>query len=64
MSINEYVKFMTQTITSYMNQPREERKEQKKQKKTTSSAVSNRWFGILPFAFKLFKRKNSSRSHD
>ncbi|GGN63916.1 MULTISPECIES: YqzE family protein [Oceanobacillus] len=54
MSTNNYLKFITEEIVKYMNSPREERKERRKTDKQEESVVLNRWFGILPFSFKLF----------
>lgn len=57
MSGNDYVKFMTQEIVRYMDTPQEERKKQKETKKASKSDLSSRWFGVLPFAFRLLLKK-------
>ncbi|MUV39653.1 uncharacterized protein JNUCC1_03537 [Lentibacillus sp. JNUCC-1] len=57
MSINDYVKFLTETLTSYIDQPKEDRKQHKKDKAEPRSALSDRWFGVLPFAMKLFRKR-------
>ena len=54
MSTNNYLKFITEEIVKYMNSSREERKERRETDKQEESVVLNRWFGILPFSFKLF----------
>ncbi|MDC3413407.1 YqzE family protein [Aquibacillus sp. 3ASR75-11] len=56
MSGNDYVKFMTQEIVKYMELPQDERRKRKKSKKKQSS-FSSKWFGLLPFAFKLLVKK-------
>jgi hypothetical protein len=56
MSGNDYVKFMTQEIVKYMELPHEERRKRKKGRKK-EQWISGRWFGLLPFAFKLLVKK-------
>lgn len=58
MSGNDYIKYVTQEITAYIDTPRDEKKLKRSQKKSLSPIFSNRWFGILPFAFKFFKKKS------
>ncbi|UOQ85993.1 YqzE family protein [Gracilibacillus salinarum] len=60
MSSNDYVKYMTQRIVKYMDTPKDERKKQKEDSKP-EVAHSSKWFGVLPFAFRLLiqKRKDS-----
>ncbi|MRH43142.1 YqzE family protein [Aquibacillus halophilus] len=57
MSGNDYVKFMTQEIVKYMDTPHEERKKKKNQRSNNKNTFSGRWFGLLPFAFKLLVKK-------
>ena len=54
MSTNNYLKFITEEIVKYMNSPREERKERREADRQEGPVVASRWFGILPFSFKLF----------
>ncbi|WP_342774158.1 YqzE family protein [Aquibacillus sediminis] len=58
LSGNDYVKFMTQEIVRYMDTPQEERKKKKQEKQMEQHQLTSRWFGILPFAFKLLVKKN------
>jgi hypothetical protein len=58
MSTNDYVKFVTQQIVSYMDSPKEKRKSNKQERKNKRAPFLNRWFGVLPFAFKLLFRRN------
>lgn len=54
MADQDYVKYMTQRIVKYMDTPKEERKQQRRKKKEQNVNYSNKWFGVLPFAFRLF----------
>lgn len=54
MADQDYVKYMTQRIVKYMDTPKEERKQQRKKRKEQNVNYSNKWFGVLPFAFRLF----------
>ncbi|RKQ37778.1 YqzE family protein [Oceanobacillus halophilus] len=55
MSGNDYIKFVTEQVVSYLDQPAEERKKRKNNPKTTG--LSNRWFGVLPFVLKSIRKK-------
>ncbi|WP_035720901.1 YqzE family protein [Gracilibacillus boraciitolerans] len=57
MPNNDYVKYMTQRIVKYMDTPKDERKNWKEQRKQENIPVSNKWFGVLPFAFRLLIQK-------
>lgn len=58
LSTNDYVKFVTQQIVSYIDKPKEERRLTKEQRRFEHSPLVNRWFGLIPFAFMiLFKKK-------
>jgi len=49
MKTNDYVKFMTQTIVKYADQPKDERKRLRTERKETKASFWYRWFGILPY---------------
>jgi hypothetical protein len=49
MKTNDYVKYMTQTIVKYIDQPKDERKRQKQERKMSKASFWYRWFGILPY---------------
>lgn len=49
MKTNDYVKYITQTVVKYIDQPKEERKRIKQEKKEAEATFLFRWFGILPF---------------
>lgn len=60
LSTNDYVKYVTQQLVKYMDTPKEARKKQKEERKNneiSTTYYSNRWLGVLPFAFKLFLKK-------
>ncbi|ACJ33290.1 YqzE family protein [Anoxybacillus flavithermus] len=62
MAGNDYVKFMTEQVVKYLDQPKDERKKQRQQKKEFRKQQKQpflyRWFGVIPYAIiLLFKRK-------
>ncbi|WP_058307465.1 YqzE family protein [Gracilibacillus massiliensis] len=57
MANNDYVKYMTQRIVKYMDTPKDERKKSKAERQQEEIVVSNKWFGVLPFAFRLLIQK-------
>ncbi|RLL48091.1 YqzE family protein [Oceanobacillus piezotolerans] len=56
MSGNDYIKFLTEQFVSYMDLPPEEKKKRRVEGNERPS-ISNRWFGVLPFAFKSIRKK-------
>ncbi|QKY69316.1 YqzE family protein [Lentibacillus sp. CBA3610] len=59
MSFDDYVKYLTQQITAYLDTPAEEKRKQRLKNKQEPPLYSNRWLGVLPFAFKV-SRKNTN----
>ncbi|MBM4762272.1 YqzE family protein [Bacillus sp. B15-48] len=58
MKTNDYVKYLTQTVVKYADQPKEDRMKSKEVRKAEKPPFLFRWFGILPYALMLFlKRK-------
>lgn len=49
MKTNDYVKYMTQTIVKYVDQPKDERKRLRDERKQAKASFWYRWFGILPY---------------
>lgn len=49
MKTNDYVKYMTQTIVKYIDQPKDERKRLRQARKEARASFWYRWFGILPY---------------
>ncbi len=62
MSLNDYVKFVTQQIVMKIDEPKEKRKAERLERKQERMPLSYRAFGIIPFGVsmfvKQFKRKN------
>lgn len=56
-AVNDYVKYITQTIVKYIDQPKEERKKLKQERKETKEDFTYRWFGILPYLIMMNKGK-------
>ncbi|MCR6096696.1 YqzE family protein [Salipaludibacillus agaradhaerens] len=57
MKTNDYVKYMTEQLVTYVDIPREERKEKRQLKKKHRPPMSYRLFGLIPIAFRfLFNR--------
>ncbi|WP_404333237.1 YqzE family protein [Mesobacillus maritimus] len=57
MKTNDYVKYLTQTVVKYAEQPKEERVKIKVEKKSEKSPFIFRWFGIIPYAFMLLLKR-------
>lgn len=56
---NDYVKYMTQQVVSYMDLPKDERKKRRTETKAQKHQppIGNRWFGALPVAVRYFFKK-------
>ncbi|KMM37854.1 YqzE family protein [Guptibacillus hwajinpoensis] len=59
MSSNDLVKYMTQQVVSYIDQPKEERQNQRAERKASKQPFLFRWFGIIPMAISMFVKKNN-----
>nr|WP_068671897.1 YqzE family protein [Oceanobacillus sp. Castelsardo] len=57
MKGNDYLKFVTEQVVSYLDLPAEERQKRKSERKNMGSGFSNHWFGVLPFAIKSLRKK-------
>lgn len=57
MKTNDYVKYITQTVVQYIDQPQNERKKLRQEKKEQKAGFMYRWFGIVPFVFMLQLRE-------
>jgi hypothetical protein len=51
MKTNDYVKFLTQTVVKYIDQPKAERDRVKMVRKEEKEPFLYKWFGILPYLF-------------
>ncbi|MFS8631573.1 MAG: YqzE family protein [Bacillales bacterium] len=57
MKTNEYVKFITETVVKYMDQPKEERKKIRLKKRESKQEFLFRWFGMIPYCLPLKLRQ-------
>ncbi|WP_223805951.1 YqzE family protein [Ornithinibacillus gellani] len=57
ISGNEYVKFLTQQIVTYLDMSQEEKEKRKKPK----LEHTYRWFGMLSFSVQLMRQKKQLR---
>jgi hypothetical protein len=48
---------MTEQVVSYIDLPSNERKRRKTEQKYSHQSYTNRWLGILPFAFRMMIRR-------
>lgn len=63
MKTNDYVKYMTQTIVKYVEQPKNERRRLRLERKEQKASFLFRWFGILPYIFYAeVKRKRKGKN--
>lgn len=53
MSTNAYVKFVTEEVVKFLNSPKDERKKRGAERQV----FHDRWFGLLPFTFKLLLKR-------
>ncbi|KHF38080.1 YqzE family protein [Halalkalibacter okhensis] len=63
MSLNDYVKFLTQQAVIRMDQPKEERRTKKLERRADRPPFSNHAFGMIPLGISLFLRKNSKKKN-
>jgi hypothetical protein len=61
VSLNEYVKFLTQQFVLRLDQPKEVRKKEKAAKKAERPPFAYRTFGIVPLAISLLFKKRASK---
>jgi hypothetical protein len=61
MKTNDYVKYMTQTLVKYADQPKDERKRLREERKQAKASFWYRWFGILPYIFYIEVKKRRNR---
>ncbi|MEH7345510.1 YqzE family protein [Bacillus sp. JJ1532] len=62
MKSNDYVKYITETVVKYIDQPKDERKKSKLEKKDVKEPFLYRWFGLIPYIlYYNFKRKKENK---
>lgn len=57
----EYIQYLTEKSMKYAHMSKQEKKEHKqtmREKKWSRPAYQNRWFGIIPFMLKFFKKSS------
>lgn len=57
MSGNDYIKYITGQVTTYLDMSTDEKKERRKKHKESQYLLSNRWLGMVPFAMKMLWKK-------
>ncbi|WP_239984575.1 YqzE family protein [Lentibacillus sediminis] len=57
ISGNEYVRFVTEQVMTYIHLPSEERKNRRQEQKNKRPVYANKWLGVLPFAFRTYWKK-------
>ncbi|PLR76486.1 YqzE family protein [Bacillus sp. V3-13] len=62
MKTNDYLKYITQNVVKYIDQPKEMRKRIRDERKETKQPFLTRWFGILPYLFQLGKNNKKRQS--
>lgn len=60
ISVNDYTKYVTEKVVTYLDMTDEEKKKNKalKQERKNPTRLSSHWFGILPLSLKLFKKND------
>ena len=61
MSLNDYVKFLTQQAVMRMDQPKEERRSRKQAKKIARQPFTTQAFGMIPLGLSLFWKKRKKK---
>lgn len=60
MKSNDYVKYITQTVVKYIDQPKDERKKYRMEKKDYREPFVSKWFGLIPYIlYQQVKKKKS-----
>ncbi|RWZ60093.1 YqzE family protein [Halobacillus fulvus] len=59
MNRNDYVKYLTEEMVKYMHLSKQEKQERKADKPSKKSSFY--WFGVLPLAIRMLKRRLNSR---
>ncbi|WP_332697919.1 YqzE family protein [Halalkalibacter lacteus] len=61
MSLNDYVKFLTQQAVRRMDQPKEERRTRREERRAERQPLSTQAFGMIPLGISLFWRKRKKK---
>ncbi|MFE8695463.1 YqzE family protein [Cytobacillus sp. FJAT-53684] len=61
MNSNDYVKYITQTVVKYIDQPKDERKKYRLEKKDRREPFLFKWFGVIPYALAAMVKKKDRK---
>jgi hypothetical protein len=61
MSLNDYVKFLTEQAVKRMDEPKEERLTRKEVRRAERQPLSSQAFGIIPLGISLYWRKRTKK---
>ncbi|MFC0470971.1 YqzE family protein [Halalkalibacter kiskunsagensis] len=61
MSLNDYVKFLTQQAVRRMDQPKEERLTRREERRAERQSLSTQAFGIIPLGISLFLKNRTKK---
>ncbi|AWI12848.1 YqzE family protein [Caldibacillus thermoamylovorans] len=61
MKSDDYIRFLTKTVVTHFETPKEERNKRKLEKKMQKEPFVYKWFGIFPFMVKIGFKKIKKR---
>ncbi len=64
MSTNDYVKYVTQQVVTYMDSPKQDRLQKKMQRRNEKEPFLQKWFGVVPVSIKLIYEKTLHHEKD
>ncbi|MDG5788719.1 YqzE family protein [Evansella sp. AB-P1] len=50
LKTNDYIKYVTEQVVSYVDQPKEEKRARKEEKRNMQQPKAYQLFGLIPFA--------------
>lgn len=63
ISYNEFIKFLTNEVTAYLNLSKEDRKERRQSKKSNRTPYAEQMLGIIPFICKVQLNQKRKRPY-
>lgn len=61
MKSDDYIRFLTKTVVTHFETPKEERNKRKLEKKMQKEPFAYKWFGIFPYMVKIGFKKIKKR---
>ncbi|MBM7660866.1 hypothetical protein JOC85_001638 [Bacillus mesophilus] len=61
MTLNDFIKYLTQQFVTYLDKPKQQRIQTKQDRKSTQPPLLSRWFGIVPLGFMLYMKKEKKQ---